>query len=111
MTEEQAKTAVRVWANVCLEGEPEEVARGAADHAALERACRQSGVRFAREALLVDGHVDAYAEGSAGEVAPMLRRLGSAGHSYAVDVGDETALDAVVDACGDGVAYACHQVF
>ncbi len=103
---------VRVWANLWLgNADPGEAGRAAAAHAALESACAERGVRFERSPFVVDGYVDAYAEGTEAEIVPLLVALGEKGHSYAMDVSVEDRLDAVADAGGKGVAYAEHQVF
>jgi hypothetical protein len=111
MTDSEATSStakVRVWTNVPLDDpSPDGAGRCAAAHAALAQACAaHPGVHFERNPVLNEGYVDAYAEGPAALVAPMLRALGGRGLSYAIDVDEEEALDEIADACGSGCLYA-----
>ena len=95
---------VRVWANLWFGAyDPAALGREAAAHAALDRECTERGVRFERTPFVVDGHIDAHAEGTEDEIVPLLLALGERGHSYAIDVSVDDRLDAVAD--------AEHQVF
>lgn len=95
---------VRVWANVQLGNDPEEAAKDAAAHAALRRECEGNlEVVFDRNEVLEGPYLDAWARGEIEAAVPILRRLGELGHSYAVDVYEESAVGRVLEGGGDGV--------